>query len=91
MLRVLKPDGLIIWYDFSVNNPKNPDVSGVKKREIVALFSGCRLDLRRITLAPPLMRWLARRSWFLTYVASSIRPFCTHYIGAITKQPARAT
>lgn len=24
MLRVLKPDGIIIWYDYHVNNPRNP-------------------------------------------------------------------
>lgn len=34
MLRVLKPDGIILWYDYHVNNPWNPDVRGVKKREI---------------------------------------------------------
>jgi len=35
MLRVLKPDGIILWYDYYRNNPMNPDVRGVKKREIV--------------------------------------------------------
>jgi hypothetical protein len=29
MLRVLKPKGVIIWYDYFVNNPKNSDVRGV--------------------------------------------------------------
>ena len=34
MLRVLKPGGVILWYDFHVNNPRNPDVlrSPEKKR-----------------------------------------------------------
>ncbi|MCC7210276.1 MAG: hypothetical protein IT451_00360 [Candidatus Brocadia sp.] len=32
MLRVLEPDGVILWYDYYMNNPKNPDVKGVKKR-----------------------------------------------------------
>jgi ubiquinone/menaquinone biosynthesis C-methylase UbiE len=85
MLRVLKPDGLIIWYDFLINNPWNPDVSGVAKPEIVTLFSGCRLDLRRVTLVPPVLRWLAPRSWLLAFALSHIPPLCTHYIGAITK------
>jgi len=26
MLRVLKPDGIILWYDYHMNNPKNPGV-----------------------------------------------------------------
>ena len=38
MLRVLKPDGCIVWYDFHVNNPLNPDVRGVKKGEVKRLF-----------------------------------------------------
>jgi ubiquinone/menaquinone biosynthesis C-methylase UbiE len=33
MLRVLKKEGLILWYDFHVSNPRNPDVQGLKKRE----------------------------------------------------------
>jgi ubiquinone/menaquinone biosynthesis C-methylase UbiE len=89
MLRVLKPDGLILWYDFLVNNPANPDVRGVPRQEISAMFSGCKLDLRRVTLVPPVTRWLAPRSWLLTYVLSHLRPFCTHYLGAITKLIAR--
>jgi ubiquinone/menaquinone biosynthesis C-methylase UbiE len=89
MLRVLKPDGMILWYDFLVDNPTNPDVRGVSRREINTLFSGCKFDLRRVTLVPPVARWLAPRSWFLTYVLSHVRPFCTHYLGAITRLIAR--
>ena len=32
MARVVKPTGHIIWYDFFVNNPWNPDVRGVGKK-----------------------------------------------------------
>jgi hypothetical protein len=35
MVRVLKPEGLILWYYYHVNNPSNPDVRGVKCREIL--------------------------------------------------------
>jgi len=89
MLRVLKPGGLILWYDFLLNNPRNPDVRGVRKREIFALFSGCKFDLRRVTLVPPVLRWLAPRSWFLTYMLGRVRPFCSHYLGVITKLISR--
>jgi ubiquinone/menaquinone biosynthesis C-methylase UbiE len=45
MLRVLKEDGLILWYDFYVNNPWNADVRGVKRHEIYRLFPDCRMEL----------------------------------------------
>lgn len=86
MLRVLKPNGVIIWYDYHVDNPFNPDVRGVRKREILHLFPGCRIELRRITLAPPLVRLLAPYSWFACYLLSRIPFLCTHYLGVIRKE-----
>ena len=86
MLRVVKDDGLILWYDFHVNNPWNPDVRGVKKREISQLFPGCRIQLQRITLVPPLVRLLAPYSWLACYVLGKIPWLCTHYIGLISKK-----
>ncbi|MBI4686396.1 MAG: hypothetical protein HY756_01215 [Nitrospirae bacterium] len=56
MRRVLKPDGIILWYDYHMNNPKNPDVRGVKKNEIFEMFPDCSIDLNRTTLAPPVAR-----------------------------------
>ena len=53
MLRVLKNDGIILWYDFRYNNLKNPDVRGIQKREIEELFPNCKYDFNLITLAPP--------------------------------------
>ena len=86
MLRVVKPDGLILWYDFHVNNPWNPDVRRVTKREIHELFPHCRIDLQRVTLAPPLARWVVPRSWLLAYLLNCVPLLRTHYLGAITKR-----
>jgi SAM-dependent methyltransferase len=85
MLRVVRNNGFILWYDYHVNNPWNPDVQGVKKREISCLFAGCDIDLRRITLAPPLARWIAPRFWFLACLLEKIPLLCTHYLGVIRK------
>ena len=85
MLRVVKNDGLILWYDFHVNNPWNPDVRGVKRREISQLFPGCRIKLQRTTLVPPLVRLLAPYSWLACYVLGKMPWLCTHYMGLIFK------
>jgi SAM-dependent methyltransferase len=90
MLRVVKHDGLILWYDYHVNNPWNPDVRGVKKQEIYRLFSNCRIALQRITLAPPLARLLAPYSWFACDLFTRVPMLCTHYLGVIQKGQADA-
>lgn len=52
MLRVLKPRGALIWYDFWWN-PTNIQTKGIRFKEIRTLFPGCSFKIRRITLAPP--------------------------------------
>lgn len=88
MLRVLKPDGLVLWYDYHVNNPWNSDVRGVPRQEIKKLFHGCRIDLRRITLVPPLTRLVAPRSWLACWLLNTIPLLRTHYLGVIRKAGA---
>jgi SAM-dependent methyltransferase len=85
MMRVVKGDGLILWYDYHVNNPWNSDVRGVKRGEIEQLFPGCRIELERITLVPPLTRLLAPYSPLACYLLEKLPPLCTHYLGAIQK------
>jgi ubiquinone/menaquinone biosynthesis C-methylase UbiE len=86
MLRVAKRDGLIFWYDFHANNPWNRDVRGIRRHEIHRLFPGCQIQLRRLTLAPPLVRFLAPYSWMVCYLLGKIPWLCTHYLGVIQKR-----
>ena len=60
MWRWLRPGGAVVWYDFTVDNPKNADVRGVPLARVKALFPQGRVDARRITLAPPIARRVAR-------------------------------
>lgn len=85
MLRVLKPDGALLWYDFRYNNPRNPNVRGIGGREIAALFPGCRIRLRRVTLAPPIARRLVPISWPLARMLEQLRLLNTHYMAVVRK------
>ena len=85
MLRVVKRTGLIIWYDFHVNNPWNPHVRGVRKAEIKRLFPNCHIKLERVSLVLPLAKILAPWSWITCYFLGSLRVLNTHYLGVIQK------
>lgn len=62
ILRTLRPGGYVISYDFWFANPRNPHVRPLLRRELKELFAGCALSFRRITLAPPIGRPVARIS-----------------------------
>jgi ubiquinone/menaquinone biosynthesis C-methylase UbiE len=85
MIRVLKPRGAVIWYDYFVSNPYNPDVRGVTREEISQLFPGLSIILARTTLAPPLGRAIAPISPSLYRAMSVFKPLCTHYVGYFQK------
>jgi SAM-dependent methyltransferase len=85
MLRLLKPDGVILWYDFRFDNPRNPDVRGIESAEIGSVFPGCEVKLERVTLAPPLARRLAPLCWSACELLEKIPWLCSHYLGIIRK------
>lgn len=82
ILRVLQPNGTLLWYDFWLN-PSNPQTRGIRRKEIRTLFPNCTYDFRRITLAPPLARRLAPISWLLSAFLEKLTIFNTHYLVAI--------
>jgi SAM-dependent methyltransferase len=85
MLRLLSPAGLIVWYDFHVSNPANPDVRGVPRKEVARLFPRCEIHLEKLTLAPPIGRRIARISHSLYAAFSAVGILNTHYLGVIKK------
>lgn len=87
MTRVLKKDGIILWYDYFFDNPKNKDVRGVKAAEISKLFPEYDIDLQKITLAPPIARRIPDILLPTLYpLLSSISFLRTHYLGVFTKK-----
>jgi len=85
MARVLAPGGVVLWYDFFVDNPRNASVRGVKRREVEELFPGFELSWRRVTLAPPIVRFLTPRLRLLAGALQSVRLLNTHALGALAR------
>jgi hypothetical protein len=85
ILRVLKPTGVFVWYDFLFDNPRNPHVGGIGAREIRRLFPGCAVGLKRITLAPPIARRLVPITWIGALLLERVSILNTHYLGTIRK------
>jgi len=88
MLRLLRPDGLIVWYDFWPDNPGNRQVRGIRAAEVRGLFPGCRFDFRRLTLAPPLARWLAPRAWLFADLVGRLPLLQTFHLVGIQRLAA---
>ncbi|MBM4286574.1 MAG: class I SAM-dependent methyltransferase [Deltaproteobacteria bacterium] len=85
VLRVLKEGGAILWLDFFISHPLNPDTRGVSKRRIRALFPNCQLNLTRSILAPIIYRRLVPYSWLAALFLEKLKIFNTYYLGLITK------
>jgi SAM-dependent methyltransferase len=60
MWRWVKPGGGVLWYDFTMDNPRNPDVRGMPLSRVRALFPQAAVQAHRVTLAPPLARAVTR-------------------------------
>lgn len=86
MLRVVRQEGLVLWYDFWTN-PTNKQTQGIRPAELRSIFPGCRYTFRRITLAPPLARALVPVSWLTAMLLEKLKVFNSHYLVAI--QPLR--
>ena len=86
----LKPGGGVLWYDFTVNNPRNADVRGVPLRRVRQLFPQATVRTRRVTLAPPIARAVTRVHPSL-YTAFNCLPLLrTHALVWLGKPPCFA-
>ena len=85
MWRWVKPGGGVLWYDFTVDNPRNPDVRGVPIRRVRALFPHSRVQFERVTLAPPIARAVTRVHAALYPVFNATPLLRTHVLAWIEK------
>lgn len=84
----LKPGGSVLWYDLAFDNPRNSDVAGIRRQEIRDLFPEARLEMRRVTLAPPIARRIAGAGGWLYRLLDGVPMLRSHTLGWLTK-PAR--
>jgi len=83
MFNMTKRNGIILWYDFIYNNPKNPDVKGITKREVIKLFPDAKkIKFFNVTLAPPIGRRVGRFYPIINFLFPFLR---THIIAVIYK------
>ncbi len=87
MWRWLRPGGAVLWYDFTVDNPRNCDVRGVPLARLQALFPQARIQSQRVTLAPPLARPLCRVHPSL-YTVFNLLPWLRTHVLAWVEKPA---
>ena len=85
MLRVLKKGGLLLSYDFWLN-PTNPQTRGLRPAEIRRYFPGCRIEFRRLTLAPPIARRLVPISWQLGVFLERLSIFNSHHLAIVRRR-----
>jgi SAM-dependent methyltransferase len=77
-----KTNGMVLWYDFAFDNPKNKSVKGITKQEIKQLFhQSSNIEFYKVTLAPPIGRRFQKLYSFLN-TFSFLR---THIIAVIHK------
>jgi len=85
MWRSLKPGGGVLWYDFTMDNPRNRDVRGVPMKRVRQLFPQGRIESRRITLAPPIARAVSRVHPALYTLFNTLPVLRTHVLCWIAK------
>ena len=83
--RVLRSGGLVAWYDFRINNPRNAHVRGISRKEICNLFPGFDARLISTTLIPPLARSFGVLTNVLYPCLASLPFLRSHYLGLLVK------
>lgn len=86
MIRVLKPNGKIFFYDLKYPNPWNKNVLKIDKKELNFLFNYHHKKSVSVTLNPVIVRKLAKYSIILCEILEQTPVFCSHYYTVITKK-----
>lgn len=83
--RVTRSGGAVLGYDLARNNPANSQVRRISRREWQRLFPTWRPTFRSTTLAPPVARAIAGRSWLAAQALEAVPLFRTHLVAVFLK------
>jgi len=83
--RVLANRGTILIYDTAVRNPRNKDLLPVGRKQVAELFPNMNVVSRSVTLAPPIARSVAKRSWTLANILSALPVIRTHRLSLLSR------
>jgi SAM-dependent methyltransferase len=85
IVRVLRPGGALLWYDFRYDNPSNRNVHAVTAARVRQLFPTLRGDLKGLTLLPPLARRLGPLAPVGYPALAWMPPLRSHLLGLLVK------
>jgi ubiquinone/menaquinone biosynthesis C-methylase UbiE len=86
--RVLKPGGIVLWYDFRYPPPRGgAEMIAMTRKRIARAFPGFEFRLRSASAVPPITRRLARYAWALCSWLDYLSPLNSHYVGVLIKRP----
>lgn len=85
IVRVLRPGGALLWYDFRYNSPANRDVHGISAARVRELFPSLQGELVGLTLLPPLARRLGPLARVGYPALAWVPPLRSHLLGLLLK------
>jgi ubiquinone/menaquinone biosynthesis C-methylase UbiE len=89
MIRVLRPDGRILWYDMRSIKPA-ANLVPIDLAELKSLFPGCSMTVRSATLSWRPSHLLAPKSRVAAILMEKLPPARSHYIALIRTGGAAA-
>jgi ubiquinone/menaquinone biosynthesis C-methylase UbiE len=82
-LRLLRPGGCVVTYDFRVLSPRNRNVRPMTRSALQRAFPGCTIDARPLTVLPPLARLLGPAADALYPLLAAAPALRTHLLTVI--------
>ena len=83
LVRVLRPDGFVLYYDIRYPSVGNPHLRAASLAELHSLFAPLHASLEPVTLLPPLARRLGPLTPALYPLLHTIAPLRSHFIGVL--------